>query len=106
MGIKFKLKKVTKEDLSTKINEQLINADLDASEFIQYGYDPTQEKSVLDWIVFDKNIGILTEKVETGVVNLKISYGGNVAAIRVTKDNLDHVGDDFYIVVLKLLEIA
>ena len=46
MGIKFKLKKVTKEDLSTKINEQLINADLDASEFIQYGYDPTQEKSV------------------------------------------------------------
>ena len=53
-----------------------------------------------------KNIGILTEKVETGVVNLKISYGGNVAAIRVTKDNLDHVGDDFYIVVLKLLEIA
>ena len=104
MAIKFKTKKKEESsnnrELLGKINSVLLSTEAD------YGYNADSEKSVLDWLVYDKNVGIISEEDGHGVVKLKITYEGNTAAITVDGGNVHNIGNDFYMVVLKLLEIA
>ena len=110
MAIKFKTKKKEESsnnrELLGKINSVLLSTEANELDFVDYGYNADSEKSVLDWLVYDKNVGIISEEDGHGVVNLKITYEGNTAAITVDSGNVNNIGNDFYIVVLKLLEIA
>ena len=109
MAIKFKTKK--KEESSNRelleaINRALISTEVNEIDFVEFGYKVGSEKSVLDWLVYDKNVGILSEEYGPGIIKLKVTYEGNTASITVDSGNVNNIGNDFYMVVLKLLEIA
>ena len=110
MAIKFKTKKKEESsnnrELLGKINSVLLSTEANELDFVEFGYKVGSEKSVLDWLIYDKNVGILSEEYGPGIVKLKVTYESNTAAITVDGGNVNNIGNDFYIVVSKLLEIT
>ena len=107
MAIKFKSKKKKIEqenkELLELINEKIVNSCPYESRFEDLGYDKENKKSLFDWLVHDKSVGILSEETGGDYLRLKLTYNKDSVTTLVARENVDNFDEVFYELILNLM---
>ena len=107
MAIKFKSKKKKIEqenkELLELINEKIVNSAPYESRFEDLGYNKETDKSLFDWLVHEKSVGILSEETGGDYLRLKLTYNKDSVTTLVARENVDNFDEVFYELILNLM---